>query len=158
MKLKVFKTLWGHTGTIDEAIAACRTDHYDGIEGPPPAGAAKRAEFRKKLKGAGLDYIAEICTAGSYVPNREASPADHLKSLASKAQEALECSPLFLSIIAGCDAWPVSQSVNFFGEAMHLTDKLGVTASFETHRSRSFFNPWTTREILEQLPALRASP
>ena len=27
--------------------------------------------------------------------------------------------------------------------------------SFETHRSRSFFNPWTTRDILEELPELK---
>ena len=155
MKLKVFKTLWGHVGTTDDAIAACKAGPFDGIEGPAPEDAAKRSEFRKKLKGAGLDYIAEICTAGSYVPNREASPADHLKSLAGKAQEAMECGPLFLSIIAGCDAWPVSQSVDFFGAATQLTEKIGITASFETHRSRSLFNPWTTRDILEQLPALK---
>jgi sugar phosphate isomerase/epimerase len=155
MKLKLFKTLWGHDGTIENAIADCQTNHFDGIEGPPPAAPAKRIDFLKKLKAAKLDYIAEICTAGGYVPHREASPADHLKSLAAKAQEALECSPLFLSIIAGCDAWSVSQSVDFFGAALSLMEKLGVTASFETHRSRSFFNPWTTCDILNQLPALK---
>jgi hypothetical protein len=49
----------------------------------------------------------------------------------------------------------MQQSVDFFGQAMLIADKLGVTASFETHRSRSFFNPWTTRDILKQLPALK---
>ena len=62
---------------------------------------------------------------------------------------------MFLTIIAGCDAWSIAQGVDFFGEAMLIAKKLGVTASFETHRSRSFFNPWTTRDILKQLPALK---
>ena len=31
----------------------------------------------------------------------------------------------------------------------------GVTLSYETHRSRSLFNPWTTRRIVEALPEIR---
>src|SRR5262249_21443741 len=38
---------------------------------------------------------------------------------------------------------------------MSISDDLGIVASFETHRSRSFFNPWTTRDILRQLPTLK---
>ncbi len=155
MKLKVFKTLWGHTGDLDDAIAACSKNGFDGLEGPPPDEPPKRLKFRKKLKAAGLDYIAEICTAGSYVPDRLASPATHLKTLRSQARVAMECAPLFLTVIGGCDAWSVSQSVDFFGEAMLAARELGVVASFETHRSRSFFNPWTTRDILAQLPDLQ---
>jgi sugar phosphate isomerase/epimerase len=155
MKLKVFKTLWGHTGDLADAIAACGQKGFDGLEGPPPDEPSKRLKFRKKLKAAQLDYIAEICTAGSYVPDRLASPAVHLKSLRNQARAAMECAPLFLTVIAGCDAWSVSQSVDFFGEAMLAARELGVLASFETHRSRSFFNPWTTRDILAQLPELQ---
>lgn len=155
MKLKIFKTLWGHTGSVDDAITACGKNNFDGIDGQPPDSVAERLEFQKKLTFAGLNYIAEICTAGSYVPDRHATPAEHLESLRVKAEAALECQPLFLTIIAGCDAWSIAQSVDFFGEAILIADKLGVTASFETHRSRSFFNPWTTREILLQLPELK---
>ena len=155
MKLKIFKTLWGHAGSLDAAKAACGKNNFDGIEGQVPASAPDRLEFQKKLDAAGLDYIAEICTAGSYVPNRQATPAEHLESLRRHAETAIECQPLFFTIIAGCDAWGIAQSVDFFGEAILIADKLGVTASFETHRSRSFFNPWTTRDILKQLPALK---
>ena len=155
MKLKVFKTLWGHAGSQDDAIAACHKNGFNGIEGQPPADARECVEFKKKLAANGLDYIAEICTAGSYVPERHATPAEHLSSLRRQAEEAVTCRPLFLTIIAGCDAWSIAQSVDFFGEAMLIVEKLGVTASFETHRSRSFFNPWTTRDIIRQLPALK---
>jgi len=155
MELQLFKTLWGHVGDLDAAIAACREDNFDGIEGQAPATAAARNEWKLKLAANGLSYIAEICTAGSYVPKRQASASEHLESLSRQAENAIECNPLFLTIIAGCDAWPVAQSVEFFGEAMVAMNNLGITASFETHRSRSFFNPWTTRDILRQLPALK---
>ena len=63
--------------------------------------------------------------------------------------------PLFLTVLAGCDAWPISQSVDFFGKAMEFADQLGADASFETHRSRPTFNPWAMRELVIQLPRLR---
>jgi len=155
MKLKTFKTLWGHTGSLDEAMDACRKYDFDGIEGPPPARAMERVVFQKGLAARGLDFIAEICTAGSYVPDRRAAPAEHLESFRRRAEAAMACQPLFLTVVAGCDAWTIQQSVDFFGQAMMIADRLGVAASFETHRSRSFFNPWVTRDILKQLPALK---
>ncbi len=155
MNLKIFKTLWGHVGGLEEAIRACQKDGFDGIEGQPPSDKREQVRFRTACAAASLDYIAEICTAGNYVPDRQAAPADHLKSFHNQAQAALECAPLFLTAIAGCDAWDIGQSVDFFGEAMTLARKLGITVSFETHRSRSLFNPWITRDILRQLPTLK---
>jgi sugar phosphate isomerase/epimerase len=155
MHLRVFKTLWGHAGTLDEAIAACQVNDFDGIEGPAPSTRARGREWGMKLAEAGLDFIAEICTAGGYVPDRRASAADHLESLKRLADAAVESNPLFLTVIAGCDAWSVAQSVQFFGDAMAVANSIGIPASFETHRSRSFFNPWTTRDILVQLPDLK---
>src|SRR5882672_4643597 len=152
MELKIFKTLWGHGGSLDEAIIECREHHFSGIEGQAPATSAARRTLRKKLAGAEMDFIAEICTAGSYVPNRKATLEEHLASFRLQAEAALECHPLFLTIIAGCDAWGIQQSVDFFGEAMTIAEGLNITASFETHRSRSLFNPWATRDILKQLP------
>ncbi len=155
MELQIFKTLWGHAGDLDAAIIACKESGYDGIEGQAPTTVAERKEFIIKLAAYDLGYIAEICTAGSYVPRRQAPASEHLESLRRHADAALECNPIFLTVIAGCDAWTVAQSVEFFGEASAIIQRLGAVASFETHRSRSFFNPWTTRDILRQLPALK---
>jgi len=155
MKLHLFKTLWGHSGSIDEAIVAARQNGFDGLEGQAPATAELRREFHAKLHDAGLDYIAEICTAGSYVPDRSASVADHLESFRRQAGAAVECAPRFLTVIAGCDAWPLDASIEFFAEAMEFAKQLAVAVSFETHRSRSMFHPWITRDLLLALPALR---
>jgi len=155
MELHLFKTLWGHTGSLDEAISSAQQHNLNGLEGPAPSTSANRRDFRNHLSDAGLDYIAEICTAGSYVPDRRASPGEHLDDFRRKAEAALECTPLFLTVIAGCDAWPYAISAEFFASALATTEALHITASFETHRSRSMFNPWITRDLLHELPALR---
>lgn len=155
MELILFKTLWGHVGSIDEAIASAQTHSFDGLEGQAPANPKTRREFRAKLAGAGLEYIAEICTAGSYVPERHASIEDHLESFRSHAEASMECAPRFITVIAGCDAWPLSTSLEFFGAAMELAKQFGIIVSFETHRSRSMFNPWITRDLLLALPDMR---
>jgi hypothetical protein len=155
MELQIFKTLWGHAGDLDSAIAACSKHSFDGLEGQAPLTAAARGDFHTGLADRGLGFIAEICTAGSYVPDRHATVPEHFDSLLRQAEAALQCQPLFLNVIAGCDAWSPEQSVHFFGQAMDVCNDLGITASFETHRSRSFFNPWITRDILRQLPELK---
>ena len=150
MQLKLFKTLWGHDGTIDEAIAECLVAGFDGIEWPPPIHADDRRDLRRKVHGAGLEYIAEICTAGSYVPDRQATIDDHLTSFRDGLMLAAECLPTFATVIGGCDAWSVDESAGFFGEAQAIADSLGITVSFETHRGRSTFSPWATRDILRK--------
>jgi hypothetical protein len=155
MELRLYKTLWGHTGTLGQAMDAARTHGFDGLEGQPPASAALRRDFCARLKDAGLDYIAEICTAGSYVPERRASLADHLASFQHHAEAAMECAPRFLTVIGGCDAWPMEMSAAFFSTAIETAKSLGVTACFETHRSRSLFNPWITRDLLAAVPELQ---
>lgn len=155
MKLRLFKTLWGHSGTLAEAIAGARAHDFDGIEGQTPISRSERAEWSRRLADAGLDFIAEICTGGGYVPDRAASPAQHLEDFRRKAGDAVEMQPRFLTVLAGCDAWPLVQSVDFFASAIEVAASLGIDASFETHRSRSTFNPWITRDLLRALPALR---
>lgn len=155
MELQLFKTLWGHAGSPATAIAACTEHGFDGIEGQAPSSSHERKELKTKLADHNLSFIAEICTAGSYVPERQATVSEHLHSFLRQAEAALECDPLFLTVIAGCDAWSLEQSVEFFDRALALSNDLEITASFETHRSRSLFNPWITRDILSQLPELK---
>lgn len=155
MKLQTYKTLWGHEGDFALACEQAALAGFEGIEGPMPDAVAERQQWRALLDQYGLDFIAEICTAGSYVPDRSASLGDHLESLALQLRGCTELSPRFVTCLGGCDAWEESVSVQFFSEAMALATDYGVAISFETHRGRSLFNPWVTRRVCEQLPALR---
>src|ERR1700760_4566250 len=104
MRLLLLRSLWTNGFNLDAALADCRAGRYDGVEGPVPLDSATRREFRAKLRDANVPFIAEVTTGGSYVPDPEGKPEAHLEDFLRKAQAALECSPLFITTLAGSDA------------------------------------------------------
>ena len=154
MKLQLFKTLWGHQGTLASAVEQAVQADFDGIEGPAPENTAGAQRLKTMLDGAGLLCIAEITTAGSYVPERHASLQDHIDSFSAKLEHSLHLDPLFITCLGGCDAWHEEQSLEFFTRCIELAASAGISVSFETHRSRSLFNPWITQRIVERLPEI----
>ena len=155
MDMQLFKTLWGFTGSYARAVEQVANAQMQGIEGPAPTHPQARRELSQLLHDHDCRYIAEITTAGSYVPDRQATLAQHLASFQAKLADSVELNPLFITCLGGCDAWPETQSIEFFGRAMELAREANVTVSFETHRGRSLFNPWVTQRIVSQLPAIR---
>jgi sugar phosphate isomerase/epimerase len=155
MKLKLFKTLWGHEGGIEQACEQALAAGFHGIEGAAPLDSRQQAQWQNLFTAHGLEYIAEITTAGTYVPRRQATPAEHLDSFKRKLEASLAINPRFITSLAGCDAWEEKDSIVFFEQAMKLAKEYRVDVSFETHRSRSFFNPWSTLRICRQLPELK---
>lgn len=155
MQLKLFKTLWGHTGSVHDAISQCAAIGWAGIEGPAPVDPNERKAFATALSDAGLEYVAEICTAGGYVPRRDATIAEHLDTLKELAERSAECAPLFITTMAGCDAWSLNESVDFFSASIEIAAEVGLPICFEIHRSRSMFNPWIARDILTRIPEMR---
>lgn len=154
MRLKLFKTLWGHKSTLCEAIKAAQKNGFDGLEAVPPS-IENVSQWRRQLDEANLDFIAEIPTTGDYVPRREASVEEHLQSLRDGLQAAQILKARLVNCVGGCDAWRLNQNVEFFGQAMQLANEYELPIAFETHRSRSTFTPWATRDLLLQLPAMR---
>ncbi|MFU8813997.1 MAG: sugar phosphate isomerase/epimerase family protein [Pseudomonadales bacterium] len=154
MQLALFKTLWGHVGPAHDGARLAAEAGFQGLEAPVPADDADREALAQALAAHGLDLICEICTAGSYVPDRHATPEEHLADLERKIRNGLALAPRFFNVMGGCDAWSVDTQVEFFGHASEIAGRHGVLCSFETHRGRSFFNPWVTRDVLRQLPGL----
>jgi sugar phosphate isomerase/epimerase len=154
MKLHTFKTLWGHEGSLHSAISEALAAGFNGIEGPAPENATAAEQLHARMKETGLAYIAEITTAGSYVPEREASLRDHIDSFEIKLEHSMMLQPLFITCLGGCDAWPEEDNLAFFSAAMRLAKTAGIRVSFETHRSRALFNPWITQRMVRQLPEM----
>lgn len=152
MKLQVFKTLWGMQGTYTQAIREAHLARFNGLEGPAPSDPDLAREVCARLEDTGMHFIAEITTAGSYVPDPGATLEQHLESLRRKLELSQKMSPLFVTCLGGRDAWSDAQSLDFFGGAIELARQYELTISFETHRGRSLFNPWVTSRIVEQLP------
>lgn len=153
MQLGLYKSLWGFRGNLDKLLKNLRGEGFDGIEAQASLISAHGGA--ELLQRHGVDWIAEICTAGSYVPHRKATVADHLADLQDKLLQSRPLAPRFVTCIGGCDAWKLTDSVAFFRDAMQMAADAGVNISFETHRSRSLFNPWVTLDVLEALPDIR---
>jgi len=154
MKLKLFKTRWGATGPIEHSIEQAIESGFHGIEGPAPTNSADQQSMSRLLAANNLSYIAEITTAGTYVPERQATLQQHLDSLEKKLEHSAALNPLFVSCLGGCDAWSEQLSYEFFHHAIELANSYQLKISFETHRSRSLFNPWVTQRITEALPEI----
>lgn len=155
MKLQIFKTLWGHNDTLETAISEATEADFDGLEGPAPENASDAQRMKKLLNETGLNYIAEITSAGSYVPDRQANLQQHIDSFEEKLEHSLRLEPRFITCLGGCDAWSEGKNMAFFNAAIELADSAGITVSFETHRGRAFFNPWVTERIVTQLPEIK---
>lgn len=154
MDIRFYKTFWGFSGDYRAFAECAREDGYDGLELPAPFEAPARSELKAVLEDYGFDMIAEICTGGSYVPDRRASLQDHLDDFARKLDASLAMSPRQLNCMAGLDAWPLAQSTEFFGRLIEMVKPTGLSISFETHRSRILFNPWVARDLVLALPEL----
>ena len=155
MQLQLFKTLWGSTGSIGQSITQATESGMQGIEGPAPATAEAQKAMSELLVQNNMGYVAEITTAGTYVPDRTATLQQHLNSLDEKMNHSAALNPLFVTCLGGCDAWPEELSLEFFHRAIQIANSYNLQISFETHRSRSLFNPWVTQRIVKQLPEIQ---
>ncbi|MEO6830411.1 MAG: hypothetical protein ABI164_11430, partial [Acidobacteriaceae bacterium] len=79
----------------------------------------------------------------------------HLVSLQDQIEECMGDEPLFFNCHSGSDAWSLREAEDFYGAALEMEKKAGVTFAHETHRSRYFSNPWNTRNILLRFPDLQ---
>jgi len=154
MKQLRFKTMWGFERDFETACIEAKTAGFEGIEGPAPEEARERAYWKACLQKHGLLYIAEAVTGGDYVPRRDLDVEGHMNDLQVILSRSVELEPLFVTCIGGLDAWSEEQSLRFFETGMKLAGSFGLEISFETHRSRSLFNPWVTQRIVKALPAI----
>ncbi len=152
MELKLFKTLWGHSGSLELAADQAVDAGFSGLEGSVCGSHPRREELLRALQTRGLEYIQEIVTAGGYVPRRHARVEEHVADVAHQLQLGRMFAPVSVNIIGGCDAWSQEQSVRFFSETQEAAARMNIACSFETHRSRSLFNPWTTLAFCNVCP------
>ncbi len=154
MRLLRFKTMWGFAGDFESACKEAKEAGFDGIEGPAPLDQNGRETWKLCLEKHNLLYIAEAVTGGDYVPRRDLDVRAHLDDLETILKRSAELDPLFVTCIGGLDAWSEEESLRFFEEGMRLAAEHSLEISFETHRSRSLFNPWVTRRIVEAMPQI----
>ena len=50
---------------------------------------------------------------------------------------------------------PYEEQLHFFRQALDAERSAGVPVGHETHRRRAMFTPWTTAQLLSDLPELK---
>lgn len=155
MHLDVFRSLWGVVGPWEESFPRIKAAGFDGIEVRVPTAAdqdGQRHRLRSLLDAHGFDLIAEVSALGYVIPPRDATPADHLADLRRQIPAALRLKPRFINGYHGCDAWSWDDQRRFFAGFLELEREFGIPMTVETHRGRSLFNPWITRDLLNEFP------
>lgn len=158
MKLELFKTLWGHEGSLEDAARLCKKSGFSGMECPVPTDEPEKGSLISILQHFQLELIAEISTetpAGLYVPRPHRTPQQHLDSLRSGIENSLPAAPRFINTMAGYDGWSLPEVLDFHSGVLELEAEYNIPVSVETHRGRSFNNPWRVRDILLELPELK---
>jgi len=152
MKLVLFASAWA-LGGVERCRARAGNGVYDGIEAPVPETAAECRAYRTW----DVPYLAEVCTGGSYAPASSVTLETHLSQFVTQVERAAEAGAVLANCLAGSDSWPLTMAVDFYESAMSAGTRAGVELSFETHRSRPMFHPWSTRELLRAVPSLQVT-
>ena len=158
----MLRSVWTGPTEIDELIDQTLEAGFQGMEGPIPLEASEQNKLKQALANNHLSFIAEATTGGDrnspkdwWIARPDRTVDDHLQDLKWTVDRAPEMNALFVSSMCGYDAWSWQQNLDFFGQALELEKSSGVTISFETHRGRSLFNPWITRDLLNHFPEMK---
>ena len=144
MKLEVYKSLWGMTGTLDAQLGRIKEAGYDGFEDDIPASEAV-ARFTRVRKRHSLRYFTIIRTTGP----------DHLGSFTAQLERAARLNADFVTSLSAVDSMPLDAKVAFFEGALEAEARIGLPVAHETHRQTALFVPWETAAILARLPELK---
>lgn len=141
-----FRSLWGVDDPLSAVMPRIKALGYIGVESPLPE-ANRSAEFKSLLAENGLEYIALIFSGGANV-------REHLKTFQNEIERAKIFNPIVINTHSGRDSWNETERREFFAGALKIESDSGARISHETHRGRILYNPWVTRDVLREFPAL----
>jgi sugar phosphate isomerase/epimerase len=149
VELKLFRHLWGVDEAWETTFPKFKAAGYAGIESGLPA-PADEARFRALLTKYDLSFIAQIFTAGDDL-------AAHVQSFHDQLARAASFNPVHVNCHGGRDAWSADEGQRFYAAALVVERDAPVAVAHETHRGRILYNPWITRNLLQQFPDLKLS-
>jgi hypothetical protein len=154
MQLKLIRHLWGETESPAECFPRFARHGYHGIEAVPPPEGTDRDSFIDLLAAHDFDYIAQIHSFDHDGPV-EPSVAAHVDRFGRLVELAASYHPLLINTHSGFDGWTFDQAADYFTQAIAIENQFGIPVAHETHRKCVFYNPWSTRAIVERFPGLK---
>lgn len=146
MKLKVYKSLWGMTGPLEEQFDRIKQAGYDGIENATQE-IQEPETFKQLLRDYELEYVSLIYTEG---PN-------HLQEFERLVDNALGFNAKKIVAHAGRDTMSYVKQIRFLEGCLRVEEAMGIPIAHETHRRRPLFSPMNTLAILRELPELKVN-
>jgi sugar phosphate isomerase/epimerase len=142
MELKLVRHLWGVNDTWEVAFPKIKAEGFTAIESPMP-GDAEAGRFKDLLKRHGFDYVAMAFTGG-------ASVGEHVKSFEDQLKRAGSFGATQLTCHSAVDSLSPADADAYFSQVLKIEKDHGLTVAHETHRGRLLFNPWQTRDLLNE--------
>jgi sugar phosphate isomerase/epimerase len=139
MQLKLYKALWGMTGSLEEQFDRIAAAGYVGIE----AGVTGQGpDLRRLLDERNLGYIGMLFT-------------DQPGPLADGLKHAVDLGADFVNVHSGRDWMSFDEGCAYFEGALAAEQKAGIKVVHETHRGRLLYAPWSTAAYLKKFPELK---
>jgi sugar phosphate isomerase/epimerase len=144
MQLKLVKSIWGMTGTLEQNLRQIAEAGYAAVEMQLPP-VEQLDQFKRLLRELELELVAMVITQTD----------DHLAEFKTKVEQARALEPLQLTVHAGKDWWSWERQKEFFAQALEVERRTGLIINHETHRGRPMFTPAATARLLREFPELR---
>jgi len=147
MQLKLIKSLWGMSGSLESQIRQIADSGYTGVEAAIGY-MDNRDELSRLLAQYKLELIAQVITRGS-------SAEDHIRDFKEQLAYATHYGAILVDAHGGKDSFDHKQLKQFYDAALNAEAKLNIPIGHETHRGRPLFTPWTTAALLREFPELK---
>ncbi len=148
MKLLPVRHLWGVTEPYRTAFKKFHEQGYEAIEVSLLYSAEPKEKLISLIKELTMQWIPMIFTHGKTV-------AEQVQSFREQVEDVAIANPLLINAHSGRDAFSRSEASEFYRAALKIEKAVGIPIAHETHRSRTFFNPWITRDVLLEFPDLK---
>jgi sugar phosphate isomerase/epimerase len=183
LRIKCFRSLWGLPGAFSQGKNTINTSSsyvshvssvldrlkgqgFDGIEASLndlnlfSEGNLKM--ISKLLKEKEMNLIVGIYSGWVDYEDKNLyqhfqSVQDHIALYQNQIQKAIELNPLWINAHVGSDHWNSIQAMDFLAHANEIESKYNILSriSYETHRGRLFYSPWTTLQWIEAFPSIQ---
>ena len=146
IELKLYRHLWGVAAPAETAVRGFAGEGYAGIECPLDK-ADETPAFAELLSSLSLEWRGMAFTTGATV-------AEHVASFRQQVERAAALGVRRLTSHSGRDAFDDAEAAAFFAGALEVEADSPVQVDHETHRGRTLYNPWRTRDLLEKFERL----
>lgn len=146
MELRVYRNLWGASGSWSDIFPRLAAAGYDGAEIWTPTEAAK-ADYRDASWPEAFEAVPILWL-------KEASPEEQLASFDREWSFWAERKVRLVNLIVGSDRWSLDQTLRFVDKLLRRVAGETPLFSFETHRGASLFHPAVLDAVLDAFPEI----